>query len=1833
MQNKKSRISFIILPIAVLLAFICAFSLCAPDSAHPQAHAESTNQQISSAEEFLSFVEKMNDINESVDCLSYQYSLTADIDLSGKTVSVIGTESRPFNGIFNGNGYVISNLNIDADHGNVGLFGYIGESGVVSSVGLVDAKISADYENVGGIVGYNKGTVENCFYHGTISGYAYVGGIVGRNQGNIRNCFNNGTVSANNFEPNLGGVIGFNDGSLTSSYSIALLEYNLVNSDSPTTKIGGVIGGKGENASVPSYTFFNSSANGSIEAVGFDSSSFNSSSAVKRTREEFNTVGMLALLNVTSLNPIWSRIFTVTNHSAYVAPLQKVFYDRLTDVNINETERKEISKKLERACSERMYGINATSNDEWGSENNPYLITSEQQLRNFQSAVTDKGQTYLGNVFEQTRDINLTSRFYPIGSYSLERRFQGTYNGGNRAIKNIDIFETGSENEYLGLFGYIGESAVIKNLTIDGSVRGRQYIGSLVGYNYEGTIENIETTVTVSAEGNCGGLVGLTRKGKYINILSKATLNLVGSNSSGHYGIIGKYQEVVPEIIQRVWYFVDINADFTSTNGMGSVLIADNHNGTLSATKSSDGTITFLASQTASGYDLEFRSIDENIIIDPTYNSSSNAVVYGRFVKTFEKSTENAYASLSLRGANENNTYYTGQNFTVVIDIIEGTYVREIVCKNNAGTTIDAFRPTFSYDSNNTAVIYTATMTDDLASIYVDVRRIAFDNTIFPDRYVYNGQGVRFPTEKLDKPEGYSISVVYSGVEAPSKANQSALENYSLTVIYQNVDGVRMGSRNTTFHIDKAQLVIENAEGVLGNEKEWDNSEGPTPTTVNQSGVSGIIDGDSVTVSAMMTFGVAYVTESTTVTYSFTISGPDASNYLAPVTKEYAGYNGKITKRKITVSFDSYEGVFAGLDKEPSLKNKKITSQGVLSAQKYEAVYSFEAMDNQVNGAVGKYKLSVALADTHNASNYYEIGFANAIDGYVIYTVNPLPVNVEYMIDGNISDSIVYDGSEHIVTAYFVDENGSKINLSLTLSKNEISPIAFNNAGEYVASVVEFTDNNYDLGDTVSKTLVVNKAEQATLSINSSDVLTFGSEYIASTTGGSGDGDVTFEVDGEYGEFNGTTLTLYKAGFVMIKATKAGDDNYNDAVATLEINVIKGSLAILVKNTAVNYLDEITFVFETEEGYTPDGLEGVKVLISANGGENYSLYNGEILDVIDIPYQIKLDVEEAVSNGYELVAGECGTLTVNKLEVTVTPITQTSEYGEPLKELTYSVTKTATNEEISLTIAGSLKTAAKGAGAFDIEEGDIQSSNPNLNITFVEGVKYNVTPRTLTVKANSATKQYGEADPAVKYEVIGLVYDDTESSIELNVSVGRMNGEDSYMEGVTQARIYNYYKVAITHNSKNYNTNVEFETAYLTILPATPRVASQSAINAVAGSTLLGNGNPNAVIKGNVYDSSSSSWSDTQLEGTITWKQDATLNFKESATLTYTAIFVPENKNFSSMEFDVEVKVIPIEITVKFTSDKQLTYDGYDHNEIKYELSGILPGDDAQDSISYEGDYRNVGSFKAKVTVNNFNYKLIGGETTIRILKADVSIAVEDITIIEGETPAISYMYFGLQRGDTEDSFNRAPSVTLPTAPGAYTLTPSGASADNYNIFYESFELKILSRALANEEGDVTLDGAFDSAVKFEIAEITEFGTISDLYDTVKSSYANLENKGIEKVFELKYTIDGEIVTIDGKTYLTMLKPEGYEDSAVAYAIYTNNNEIIYLNEIVYDGDYVTLDVSNAKAIVFLAEQEDNSMMLYVIIAGVVVVILLIVLIARKVKKRKEARYIKYHEE
>lgn len=203
---------------------------------------------ITSKEEFIAFRDAVN--NGTINATSFK--LMADIDLSGEEWTPIGLYGHAFDGIFDGGGHIIKNLNVNHPSTNYqGLFGYAtnatiynmhllnpkvaGQDYVGSVVGYAnnsshitdvlvtsnassgnDYTVKANYGSGGGIVGYAKdATIERCMFRGQVKCSGWTGGIVG-------NVFNNVTITdcaASNYLQNLdatadasnipvGGIVG-----------------------------------------------------------------------------------------------------------------------------------------------------------------------------------------------------------------------------------------------------------------------------------------------------------------------------------------------------------------------------------------------------------------------------------------------------------------------------------------------------------------------------------------------------------------------------------------------------------------------------------------------------------------------------------------------------------------------------------------------------------------------------------------------------------------------------------------------------------------------------------------------------------------------------------------------------------------------------------------------------------------------------------------------------------------------------------------------------------------------------------------------------------------------------------------------------------------------------------------------------------------------------------------------------------------------------------------------------------------------------------------------------------------------------------------------------------------------------------------------------------------------------------------------------------------------------------------------------------------------------------------------------------------------------------------
>lgn len=174
--------------------------------------------------------------------------LTANINLNGKTWTAFGkydyndAANSGFAGTLDGDRHIVSGLK--STEGLVSCLSSVGTVKNLTVIGTVSGS-----SHVGGIAATSSGTVENCLFDGTVttsSGSASAGGIVGRaSKGNrIVNCVNTGdiknTCTSYSSTLNIGGIVGYTYGTVENCYSTGNVS---ARTDRDTNKgIGGIAG-------------------------------------------------------------------------------------------------------------------------------------------------------------------------------------------------------------------------------------------------------------------------------------------------------------------------------------------------------------------------------------------------------------------------------------------------------------------------------------------------------------------------------------------------------------------------------------------------------------------------------------------------------------------------------------------------------------------------------------------------------------------------------------------------------------------------------------------------------------------------------------------------------------------------------------------------------------------------------------------------------------------------------------------------------------------------------------------------------------------------------------------------------------------------------------------------------------------------------------------------------------------------------------------------------------------------------------------------------------------------------------------------------------------------------------------------------------------------------------------------------------------------------------------------------------------------------------------------------------------------------------------------------
>ena len=177
-----------------------------------------------------------SDDADEYDCLGYELIAGLDFDANGDGAVDADDNCwnsgtgwlpiRAFAAVFEGNGHAISNLYINRSTGRVGLFEYVKAGAQVRNVGVRDVAVTGSGENqsIGGIVGFNAGSIVASYATGLAVGgvESNVGGLVGRNRGSIADSFAEISAKCDD-ESDVGALVGSNAGNIADSYGTGIV--------------------------------------------------------------------------------------------------------------------------------------------------------------------------------------------------------------------------------------------------------------------------------------------------------------------------------------------------------------------------------------------------------------------------------------------------------------------------------------------------------------------------------------------------------------------------------------------------------------------------------------------------------------------------------------------------------------------------------------------------------------------------------------------------------------------------------------------------------------------------------------------------------------------------------------------------------------------------------------------------------------------------------------------------------------------------------------------------------------------------------------------------------------------------------------------------------------------------------------------------------------------------------------------------------------------------------------------------------------------------------------------------------------------------------------------------------------------------------------------------------------------------------------------------------------------------------------------------------------------------------------------------------------------------
>ncbi|HHJ2534461.1 TPA: two-partner secretion system adhesin CdrA, partial [Pseudomonas aeruginosa] len=488
--------------------------------------------------------------------------------------------------------------------------------------------------------------------------------------------------------------------------------------------------------------------------------------------------------------------------------------------------------------------------------------------------------------------------------------------------------------------------------------------------------------------------------------------------------------------------------------------------------------------------------------------------------------------------------------------------------------------------------------------------------------------------------------------------------------------------------------------------------------------------------------------------------------------------------------------------------------------------------------------------------------------------------------------------------------------------------------------------------------------------------------------------------------------------------------------------------------------------------YQVSGLKNGDTAGAVLNGGSLSRVAGENVGV----YGINQGGLGLVSANYDL-SYQGNNLTITKALLNVIADAKTKVYGDADPSLTYQVSGLKNGDSAGSILTGGLNRAAgENVGVYGINQGDLALNSGNYDLSY-QGNNLTITKALLNVIADAKTKVYGDADPALTYQVSGLKNGDTAGAVLNGGSLSRVAGENVGVYGINQG--------GLGLVSANYD--LSYQGNNLTITKALLNVIADAKTKVYGDAdpslTYQVSGLKNGDTAGAVLNGGSLSRVAGENVGVYGINQGGLGLVSANYNLSYQGNNLTITKALLNVIADAKTKVYG-------DADPSLTY----------QVSGLKNGDTAGSVLNGGSLSRVAGENVGVYGINqgglglvSANYDLSYQGNNLTITKALLNVIADAKTKVYGDAdPSLTYQVSGLKNGDTAGSIltgglNRAAGENV----GVYGINQGdlALNSGNYDLSYQGNNLTI-TKALLNVIADAKTKvyGDADPSLTYQVS-------------------------------------------------------------------------------------------------------------------------------------------------